>query len=86
MSSLYKDFNYGRQEMQQIMPYCRISVEKYVFEKIHPTLFAIYQTKNAADNKIFDKKIGAIFDTMTPQVIFNDISLSPELAFCPEDH
>ena len=26
VSHLYKDFNYGRHEMEQIMPYCRISV------------------------------------------------------------
>lgn len=28
------------------MPYCRISVEKYVFDKINKTLVAIYELKN----------------------------------------
>lgn len=46
VGSLYKDFNYGKQEMEQIMPYCRISVEKYVFEKVYKTLFNIYKVKN----------------------------------------
>lgn len=86
MSSLYKDFNYGRQEMEQIMPYCRISVEKYVFEKTHATLFGIYQAKNQAEDAIFQEKLKAIFSTLTPERIFEDISLSQDLHFCPTEH
>lgn len=30
VDSLFKEFNSGRKEMEKIMPYCRVSVEKYV--------------------------------------------------------
>ena len=56
VSNLYKDFNYGRQEMEQIMPYCRISVEKYIFEKIYDALSNIYSAKNKIVSKDFVEK------------------------------
>lgn len=70
VSNLYKDFNYGRHEMEQIMPYCRISVEKYVFEKIYVTITAIYQVKNETVVKNYVVKKGKILNTMTPIHIF----------------
>lgn len=57
VENLYKDFNYGRGEMEQIMPYCRISVEKYVFEKIHKTLFSLYLFKNQEIETRFEEKV-----------------------------
>lgn len=30
VDSLFKEFNSGRKEMERVMPYCRVSVEKYV--------------------------------------------------------
>ena len=42
VDNLYKDFNLGRKEMEKIMPYCRISVEKYTFDKIEKILMPIY--------------------------------------------
>ena len=70
VSNLYKDFNYGRHEMQQIMPYCRISVEKYLFEKIYTTLAAIYQSKNEAIVKTYLTKRTKILTTYSPLSIF----------------
>ena len=32
--TFFADFNYGKSETKQMMPYCRISVEKYVFDKV----------------------------------------------------
>jgi hypothetical protein len=34
VTDLYKDFNYGKKEMERVMPYCRVSVEKYVFQQV----------------------------------------------------
>ncbi len=34
IDNLYKDFNYGKKEMEKVMPYCRVSVEKYVFTQV----------------------------------------------------
>lgn len=38
------------------MPYCRISVEKYLFEKIYVTLSAVYISKNEVTVKSYTSK------------------------------
>ena len=38
------------------MPYCRISVEKYTFDRIEKILASIYSQKNSLDNVIFQEK------------------------------
>lgn len=47
VDSLFKEFNSGRKEMEKVMPYCRVSVEKYVCEKLHGTIYPIYQHRDA---------------------------------------
>ncbi len=32
--TFFADFNYGKSETKQLMPYCRISVEKFIFDKV----------------------------------------------------
>jgi len=32
--TFFADFNYGKSETKQMMPYCKISVEKYIFDKV----------------------------------------------------
>ena len=43
----------GRKEMEKIMPYCRISVERYIFDRIQPVIAPIYSHKTAEENAIF---------------------------------
>ena len=47
------------------MPYCRISVEKYIFEKIYPTLFNIYIIKNKNISKQFKEKKETILNRLS---------------------
>lgn len=42
VDNLFTEYNYGKSDTKQIMPYCKISVEKYVFSKIENTLMALY--------------------------------------------
>ena len=32
--TFFADFNYGRAETKQMMPFCRIAVEKFIFDKV----------------------------------------------------
>lgn len=34
VDNLFSDYNYGKSETKSVMPYCKISVEKYVFGKL----------------------------------------------------
>jgi len=36
---LFNEFNYGKSETKQMMPFCRFAVEKFIFEKLYYKLF-----------------------------------------------
>ena len=42
------------------MPYCRPSVEKYVFAKLYDKLFAMYAIKNEDEDRLFVERSGQI--------------------------
>jgi hypothetical protein len=46
VETLFMEFNYGKNETRRMMPFCRFSVEKYIFEKLYSTLNALYLHKN----------------------------------------
>ncbi len=62
---LFHDFNYGRSETKNIMPYCRFAVEKYIFEKIFNTLYSMYIIKNKASIEKFSTKLDEICNKLT---------------------
>lgn len=45
VDKLFLDYNYGKSETKIVMPYCRISVEKFLFNKINDTIIRIYECK-----------------------------------------
>jgi len=51
VDTFFFDFNYGRQETRKWMPYCRFSVEKYIFEKLYHKLFNMYKFKHKDANE-----------------------------------
>jgi len=32
--TFFADFNYGKSETRKMMPFCKTSVEKFIFEKV----------------------------------------------------
>lgn len=54
---LFSDFNYGKSETRQLMPFARKSVEKYVFSRLHHTMISIYREKFRVDDENFSIKI-----------------------------
>jgi hypothetical protein len=46
VESLFSEFNYGKNETKSVMPYCKISVEKYIFGKLNTNLYSMYALKN----------------------------------------
>jgi hypothetical protein len=75
VDNLYKDFNMGRKEMEKIMPYCRISVERYIFDRIDAVINPIYSHKASEENAIFEEKRARIFSQKKLKDIFADINL-----------
>lgn len=61
--------------MEKIMPYCRISVERYIFDRIQPVIAPIYSHKTAEENAIFEEKRARIFSLKKLREIFNEINL-----------
>jgi hypothetical protein len=50
VDTLFSEFNYGKSETRRMMPFCRFSVEKYVFEKLYSRLFNMYKKKHKEAN------------------------------------
>lgn len=65
----------GRKEMEKIMPYCRISVERYIFDRIDSIINPIYSHKTSEENAIFEEKRAKIFTHKKLKDIFSDINL-----------
>ena len=53
---LFSDFNYGKSEMRQLMPFARKSVEKYIFSRLHSVMISIYREKYHVDDSLFVAK------------------------------
>lgn len=58
--TFFADFNYGKSETKQMMPYCRSSVEKYIFDKVYGQLFGIYKQKFKSQSQRFEEKVRLI--------------------------
>ena len=43
VDTLFRNFNYGKSENKRMMPFCRVAVEKYIFEKLYTRLFNMYK-------------------------------------------
>lgn len=63
VESLFSEFNYGKSETKSVMPYCKISVEKYVFGKLSESLYAMYEHKNNKIDQLFRERRQEILDT-----------------------
>jgi len=46
-----KQYNYGKQSTKELMGYCQVSIEKFVFSKVYEMLFGMYLC-NATDDDI----------------------------------
>jgi len=75
--TFFADFNYGKSETKQMMPYCRISVEKYIFDKVYSQLFAMYLVKFDGQHKKFGQKVKEINEksNFSGQLKFLDIPI-----------
>lgn len=54
---LFSDFNYGKNETKQLMPFARKSVEKYIFSKLYQTIISMYHEKNKQEDENFTNKL-----------------------------
>ena len=70
IDNLYKDFNYGKKEMEKVMPYCRVSVEKYVFTQVESIIVPVYHFAWSEVDNIFEEKRKKIFATKPLTLIF----------------
>ncbi len=57
--------------MEKVMPYCRISVEKYVFSQVENIIIPIYHYSSSEISNIFEEKRKKIFSTQPLAAILN---------------
>ncbi|CAD8047137.1 unnamed protein product [Paramecium sonneborni] len=56
VETLFQSFNFGKQETTQIMPYCKISIEKYFYLKLSHYILPQYQNMFKQQNEQFRSK------------------------------
>ena len=61
--------------MEKVMPYCRITVEKYVFDRIEKVIYPIYKQNVNEQMEIYLEKKEKIFSTRRVKDIMEDINL-----------
>lgn len=64
--TFFADFNYGKAETRKMMPFCKTSVEKYIFEKVFSTLYGMYQIKFEKQSIMFRDKTSEILKEKNP--------------------
>jgi hypothetical protein len=50
------DFNLGKAQTKDMMPYCRTAIEKYIYLKVNDNLFAMYAYKNKGKDDQFTQR------------------------------
>ena len=53
VSTFSMDFNLGKDQTKDIMPYCRSAIEKYLYQKLNDKLFSMYAYKNREQDDKF---------------------------------
>ena len=59
---MFSDFNYGKSDTVEMMPFARKSVEKFLFSKLYGLLFEMYREKYAQDDQRFEEKSNSLKD------------------------
>ena len=72
--SFYSNYNIGGNN-KNLMLFCRTSVEKYVFGKIYPTMFAIYLKKYEDVDKLFVSR-SAITKSTNPITLLKHLGIN----------
>jgi hypothetical protein len=75
VDNLFSDYNYGKSETKVVMPYCRISVERYTFGKVYPQLYELYKIKNAEHDKQFNERRQSILGKFNIIKIFKSLDI-----------
>lgn len=51
------DFNLGKDQTKDMMPYCRTAIEKFIYTKVNDNIFAMYAYKNQQrDTKFVERQ------------------------------
>lgn len=77
VEALFSHYNFGRANSERVMVFCRPAVEKYIYSKIYPVLFAIYQEKLLnSDEKI--QEIRQTYKAITDSELFDKLEIDSE--------
>lgn len=75
LNILFSDFNYGKSDTVEMMPFARKSVEKFLFSKLYGFLFEMYLEKYAQDDKSFEEKAKNL-KSFTPVKLFQSLEVN----------
>jgi hypothetical protein len=85
VSTFYCYFNFGKSNTERMLPYCRPAVEKFIFNKIYPFIYDIYNFKHQEENKIFLINQNIIKIQKSPIQILKDLEVKKSFIDQEED-
>ena len=73
VDTMFMSFNFGKQETRQIMPFCRLSAEKYnlnrylryLFLRLYDKIYPLYSQFYSKDDETFKKRVALILENHT---------------------
>jgi hypothetical protein len=67
--------------MEKVMPYCRVSVEKFVFNQVENIVAPLYHFAWSEVDNILEEKRKKIFANNSLTAIFDEVGLPKDLWF-----
>ena len=59
------EYNLGKETGKDLLQYCRLAVERYLFSKLYDKIFAMYVIKNESDDRLFQER-GRLIKRISP--------------------
>ena len=77
VSTFYCFFNYGKSNTEKMLPFCRPSVEKFIFNKLYFLVYDIYNIKFAEENRKFSLQQEALLKNFSLKEIMDYLEVNP---------
>ena len=76
------EYNLGKEMGKDMLFYCRPTVEKYIYTKLHDQLFAMYAFKNETEDELFNDRSFKI-KSMKPRDVMEYLGINKK--FIPNE-
>jgi Vacuolar sorting protein 9 (VPS9) domain len=82
VQTLHQQYNIAKKESRELLPFCKCSIEKYIYRKMHPKIMRLYIYKLKAEDAMFKQKKEALLKKSKEEILnslgFKEYLLDPK--------